>query len=367
MTDQGKSTAFIVGAGLFIAWGFLKPEYKSRLFKFANETIENILASPITVPVPLLPPPPSYPVTVRTIEPTTGEVVQVGSRLASSIAALDRIGANVPAPLPEVVKRPSISELLWQRVLGPQAVVLIAGKRGSGKTALAYSLAELCRYRIPPYIVGAPDAVHAQLPEWIGRVSSVEDVPIKAMAIFDEAHSQFHSRNSQAKASKRVSELVNESRHRAQTLMFISQETRQVDRNIASSANVVIFKEPGILQAEFERPELRRIAEKARAEFDGVKGDRRRWSYVWAPDIDFAGMVENPEPSFWSNKLSTAYAGGTSSTSDHHPTKVTLSARKARAKELKCLGWSYREIADAIDVSKSTAINYVLGYKRRSD
>jgi len=42
------------------------------------------------------------------------------------------------------------------------------------------------------------------------------------------------------------------SRQRQQTLIFVSQEAPQVDRNIASSVNVVIFKGLGILKLEFE-------------------------------------------------------------------------------------------------------------------
>ena len=43
-------------------------------------------------------------------------------------------------------------------------------------------------------------------------------------------------------------------------MIFLSQEARQVDRNIVSSANVVLFKDLGTLHLEFDRPELNKIA-----------------------------------------------------------------------------------------------------------
>ena len=44
----------------------------------------------------------------------------------------------------------------WREVIVPPAVILILGKKGAGKSALAYRLLELFRYRLTPYVVGAP-------------------------------------------------------------------------------------------------------------------------------------------------------------------------------------------------------------------
>ena len=49
------------------------------------------------------------------------------------------------------------------------------------------------------------------------------------------------------------------------SLPCVSQEARQVDKNIARWASVVVFKELGVLQAEFDRSELRKLAEQAKA------------------------------------------------------------------------------------------------------
>ena len=66
-----------------------------------------------------------------------------------------------------------------------------------------------------------------------------------------------------AQESAAMSQQLNLSRQRNQTLIFVSQEARQLDRNIASSASVVVIKEMGMLQPEFDRPELRKLVTEA--------------------------------------------------------------------------------------------------------
>ena len=72
---------------------------------------------------------------------------------------------------------------------------------------------------------------------------------------------------------------------RNQSLIFVSQEARQVDRNIASSASEMIFKEMGILQPRIRELRLlsgRRLPGTSgilTAQFleTGIKQVVRRW------------------------------------------------------------------------------------------
>jgi len=258
---------------------------------------------------------------------------------------------------------PTEPDAPWREALVHPAVVLILGKRGSGKSALAYRLLELFRYRLTPYVVGAPDPARRLLPDWIGMAPSLDAVPAKSIVLVDEAYLRYHARESQARQSREMSRLLNLSRQREQTLIFVTQEARQVDRNIASSASVVVFKEPGSLQLEFERRELRRIAEQARVAFAAVGKDRTRWSHVFSPDADFSGMIENALPSFWSRKLGRIFAAGQGGETARSPSRITPAERRARANDLRAQGWSYAQIAKALGVSKATAVNYVRGYR----
>jgi hypothetical protein len=146
--------------------------------------------------------------------------------------------------------------------------------------------------------VGSPTEGRKLLPDWIRTVQGLDDIPVKSIALVDEAYLRYHSKESLSPASREMSRILNLSRQRDQTFIFVTQEARQVDKNIASSANVVVFKDLGMLQLEFDRPELNRIANQAKQAFTGVSGDMRRWSYIYSPDAAFMDLLENSLPSF---------------------------------------------------------------------
>ena len=163
----------------------------------------------------------------------------------------------------------------WLDVIVHPSVVIIVGKRGSGKSALGYRLLELSRFRANPYVVGVPEEGQRFLPNWLGVIQDLADAPPKSIVLIDEAYIQYHARESQKAQSKEMSRILNLSRQREQTLIFVTPEARQVDRNIVRSANVVIFKDLGILQLEFDRSELNKLASEARQAFQKVEGDKR--------------------------------------------------------------------------------------------
>jgi hypothetical protein len=267
---------------------------------------------------------------------------------AEPIKALSQTQLPIDYRLAEVVHHPSI--------------VLILGKRGSGKTAQGYRILELCRYMAQPYVVGLPGGAQDLLPEWIGCAGKLEDVPNNAIGLVDEAYLSYHSRGTASARSKVMSQMINLSRQRSQSIIFISQEARQIDKNIASSASVVIFKELGMLQVEFDRTELNKFARRAQEHLLKLTEDRRKWSYVYSSDADFEGLVQSCLPTFWKSSLSRAFARGPIEVTSRHPKKMTRGERIQKAKELFRQGLSYRQIAMTLSVTKGTAYNYVNGY-----
>ena len=119
-------------------------------------------------------------------------------------------------------------------------------------------------------MVGAPVRAKQLLPDWIGILPTLEELPNKNIAIIDEAYLAYHGRESMVQESKAMSQALNLSRQREQVLICVTQEARQVDKNIASAASVVVFKEPGMLQPEFERPELRKLVAEAGESLSGI-------------------------------------------------------------------------------------------------
>ena len=148
-------------------------------------------------------------------------------------------------------------------------------------------------------------------------------------------------------------------------MVLVTPDSRQLDINIVSSANVIIAKEPGAMRLEFERRELRPLLERARDQFRIVRGDKRPWSYVYSPDVDFEGMLQNPLPDFWSPRLSKLFASGQQPAPTRRPQRPSSEERAKEAQRLDALGFSNAEIARTIGVSKATVVNYLRGYPYR--
>jgi hypothetical protein len=116
------------------------------------------------------------------------------------------------------------------------------------------------------------------------------------------------------------------------------------------------------IAAGFERKETRRFADKARTEFLGVPGDKRKWVWLHYESQGFEGLIRNELPSFWRSSLSHAYADVAdddmsipSEKAVRYGTRVPRSELVRRAKAMRSAGRSYGEIAKALGVSKSTA------------
>ena len=254
----------------------------------------------------------------------------------------------------------------WQQIIRPPSIVLVLGRRGSGKSALGYRLLECFGWISTLYVIALPRSARKLIPDWIGCVPSLEDIPPKSIALIDEAYTQFHSRSFSERKSRILSELINLSRQRELTLIFVTQEARQIDKNIVSAANVIIIKDLGVLQLEFERKELRNILAKAKQMFTSLGGkERNRWSYVYAPESNTQGMIENSLPSFWSPHLSKAFLDTNSVGQMIYPRKISKEEKMKKAKELRRQRFSLGQIARTLGISKATVKNYLDDYPYR--
>jgi hypothetical protein len=249
----------------------------------------------------------------------------------------------------------------WSGIIKHPSEIVILGSRGSGKTSLAFRIAEHLRWVAPVYVVAFPDTARKYLPDWIGMVPTMEDLPNNCIAIVDEASLLYHARSSMTKKAKALPELINLSRQKNQTIIFVTQESGQIDRNILSGTDVIVFKEPSLLQTRFDRPELRKITEEANRAFQSIPGDRRKWSYVIAQGKGDIGLIESAPPTFWTNQLSHAFAY-VGKSADHPAKKLTLADRIIKAKEYHRQGLSLRQIGKLLGVSPATVKNYLDGY-----
>jgi len=250
----------------------------------------------------------------------------------------------------------------WQKLIPHPCVVIILGRKGRGKSGLGYRVLELFPDKVTPYVLGIPAQAQRMLPDMIGVAENLDDIPLNSVVLVDEAYLTYHSRDSLKAQSMEMSRIVNLSRQRSQTLIFVTPEARQLDKNITSQADVIIFKEPGMLQMKFDRPELNDIVRQAKQAFTNVKGDKRKWAYVYSPDADFMGLVENSLPTFWSTRLSRAFANS-KPTSGKRPAKMVDKEDKiAEAKKLYQSIPSYRKVGNILGVAPGTVYNWVNDY-----
>ncbi|GAH13002.1 unnamed protein product, partial [marine sediment metagenome] len=76
----------------------------------------------------------------------------------------------------------------------------------------------------------------------------------------------------------------------------------------------------------------------------------------------FEGVLQNPKPSFWSEKLSHIFASGNLGNVEKPARELSKEEKKKRAKELQDdYGYSYGEIAKRLGIGKTTAYRYLDG------
>ena len=65
-----------------------------------------------------------------------------------------------------------------------------------------------------------------------------------------------------------------------------------------------------------------------------MKGDIQHWGFVFAPDADFLGLLENALRSFWKPGLSRLSASESAILKPRTPRQMTPQEKAQRAKEL---------------------------------
>lgn len=180
-------------------------------------------------------------------------------------------------------------------------IVLIFGKRGSGKSALGFRILENIygKTRRNCCALGIKKEL---MPKWIHSIDDVETAPNGAVILVDEGSISFGSRESMNIKNRELSRLLSVARHKNLTIIFITQNTGLIDRNVLKLTDTLFIKEGSLLQLEMERAEIKKMYENAKKEFVKLKGEKNK--YVYIIDSDFIGTIEHSLPSFWSESLS---------------------------------------------------------------
>lgn len=190
-----------------------------------------------------------------------------------------------------------------RRLLNGSNILLIAGKRGSGKTALGMKFIELFRRssRRKVFVMGFDKA---RLPFGIKKANNIDDISNNSTVLIDEGAITFGSRDSMKSANKELGKLMAIARHKNLSLILIAQNSAMIDLNVLRLADTIILKEPSLLQAKFERKAIKEMYEKVSDYFKSID-DRKSHFYVM--DDEFEGILKYSLPEFWSEDISKSF------------------------------------------------------------
>jgi hypothetical protein len=190
-------------------------------------------------------------------------------------------------------------------------VIVVMGRRGSGKTALAmWVMEEYHRSRgVGGAVFKAPKAMKSLLPDWVETPTQLSRLPTDSVIVIDEAQQVANARRSSSTENLDLAQCVALSRQRNQLIFLISHHSRKLDMLDLMDASRVIWKQPTAGQVMFERPELKPFCQRAVKKFSEKKGNPQKLAYVMDFESLTFGFVNAKMPSFWSDGLSTGMAG----------------------------------------------------------
>ena len=193
-------------------------------------------------------------------------------------------------------------ENFFDKLLRYSLIILITGKRGSGKTSLGMTLLSVFHsVKKQCYAIGFDKA---KTPKWIRKVLSIEKVPNNSAVLVDEGAIVYSARDSMKEANKMLGKLMAIARHRGLSLALAVQNTGMIDLNVLRLSDVLLLKEPSLLQTEFERKALQKIYGKIKPLFQKQE-QKEKCFYVWSDE--FQGMLSYELPEFWNESISKAF------------------------------------------------------------
>lgn len=186
------------------------------------------------------------------------------------------------------------------------SIGIILGARGSGKSALGMRILENVANKTgrKVYAIGFD---RLTLPKWLNAVPAeqINAVPNGSFLLVDEGGISFSSRSSMSDANKLLSSLLLISRHKDLSVLFISQNSSNLEINAIRQTDYLLLKPPSLLQKDFERKVIQDIYTQQKDKFKALGKAHVGLFYVHADQ--FQGFGENDLPSFWSEGVSKAF------------------------------------------------------------
>ena len=185
-------------------------------------------------------------------------------------------------------------------LLEPGKVGIIVGARGSGKSALGMRILENIKSKKKEkvYALG-----FSNIPDWIIPLTNLKQLKDNSFLLADESGINFSSRNFMSSANKLLSEFLLISRHKNISILFITQNSSNIDVNTLRQADYLLLKPSSLLQLDFERTKIKEIYQEVESDFK--KFNSKDTTYIYSDT--YRGFVKNSLPSFWTEKISKGY------------------------------------------------------------
>ncbi|MEM3154279.1 MAG: zonular occludens toxin domain-containing protein [Candidatus Woesearchaeota archaeon] len=193
-------------------------------------------------------------------------------------------------------------ETFEQRLFNESLILAVAGRRGSGKSVLGFRIMENIHAKTgrPCFALGVRQGV---LPSWIVSIDEINQVSNRGVVLVDEGAITFSSRESMSKSNRGLGSLLAIARHKDLTLIFITQNTGMIDKNVLNLCDTVVLKEGSLLQEKMERSVMKDLYQTANSAISKIPASERK-TYCYIFDADYEGLAQASLPSFWSTKVS---------------------------------------------------------------
>ncbi|MCM2326093.1 MAG: hypothetical protein NDI94_06520 [Candidatus Woesearchaeota archaeon] len=191
----------------------------------------------------------------------------------------------------------------WEKKLPKSTIGIVIGARGKGKSAIGIKILENIKAKTKKSIY-AMGFNQEDLPAWINVVDDPTKVASNSIVLIDEGGIFFSSRKSMTNANQILSDLILISRHKNLSVLFISQNSANLDINILRQADYLVLKPSSLLQKDFERQKIKDVYEEVKEQFVRFS-EHRGLTYIYSEE--FRGFVNNPLPSFWSMNISKSF------------------------------------------------------------
>ncbi len=215
---------------------------------------------------------------------------------------------NDPEPIDFKIlktKQGDFNKFLEKVFTSNSTIGIILGARGTGKSAIGMCLLEQFKLKTNKKIYALGFNAN-DLPTWINVIESIDDVDNGSALLADESGIEFSSRESMSDKNKFLTNLLLVARHKDLSVLFISQNSANIEINAIRQADFLILKPSSLLQKDFERKKIKDIYEEVQEQFDELK-EEKGLAYIYSHD--YRGFISNSLPSFWSQKVSKAYQG----------------------------------------------------------